>query len=122
MLERETAAQNSNTVNLIGSIFSSDLEHTMETVNRQVGLTLKFRYDDTPENLLRRSDQWAFLQKGIPSLFVHTGDHPDYHRPTDTADKINYPKMEKIVKLVYLAVEALGNSDKPPAFIQPERR
>jgi Zn-dependent M28 family amino/carboxypeptidase len=67
----------------------------MEAANGQVGLDLKFRYDDTPENLLRRSDQWPFLQKGIPSLFIHTGDHPDYHQPGDTADKINYPKMEK---------------------------
>jgi Zn-dependent M28 family amino/carboxypeptidase len=92
----------------------------MQAVNQQIGLDLKFRYDDTPENLLRRSDQWAFLQKDIPSLFFHTGDHPDYHRPTDTADKINYPKMEKIVKLVYLAVEALGNASTRPAYVLPE--
>ena len=92
----------------------------MRTVNQQVGLDLKFRYDDTPENLLRRSDQWAFLQHGIPSLFFHTGDHPDYHLPSDTADKINYPKMEKIVKLVYLSVEALGNSAVRPAYVNPQ--
>jgi Zn-dependent M28 family amino/carboxypeptidase len=120
MLERETAAQNANSINLIGSIFSPDLQRTMQAVNQQIGLDLKFRYDDTPENLLRRSDQWAFLQKDIPSLFFHTGDHPDYHRPTDTADKINYPKMEKIVKLVYLAVEALGNASTRPAYVLPE--
>jgi hypothetical protein len=119
MLERETAAQNANSINVIGSIFSPDLQRTMDTANQQVGLDLKFRYDDTPENLLRRSDQWPFLQKGIPALFLHTGDHPDYHRPTDTAEKVNYPKMEKIVKLVYLAVDALGNAAKRPVFIIP---
>jgi len=120
MVERETAAQNVNSINLIGSTFSPDLQRTMRTVNQQVGLDLKFRYDDTPENLLRRSDQWAFLQHGIPSLFFHTGDHPDYHLPSDTADKINYPKMEKIVKLVYLSVESLGNSAVRPAYVNPQ--
>jgi hypothetical protein len=114
--ERETSTQNANMVNLIGSMFSTDLRQTMEVSNRQIGLDLKFRYDDTPENLLRRSDQWAFLQKGIPALFIHTGEHPDYHRPGDTADKLNYPKMEKIVKLVYTAIEAIGNASARPAY------
>ena len=116
MLERETASQNSNAVNVIGTIFSTDLRGIMEVANAQVGLDLKFRYDDTPENLLLRSDQWPFLQKGIPSLFIHTGDHPDYHQPSDTADKLNYPKMEKIVKLVFVAVESLGNASALPEF------
>jgi hypothetical protein len=118
-LERETSAQNANAVNVIGSTLSPDLRQTMESANAQMGqsvLELKYRYDDTPENLLRRSDQWPFLQKAIPSLFIHTGEHPDYHRPGDTADKINYPKMEKIVKLVYRAVESLGNSPSRPAY------
>jgi len=114
--ERETSAQNANSVNLIGSMFSADLKRTMEVANRQIGLDLKFRYDDTPENLLRRSDQWAFLQKGIPALFIHTGEHPDYHRPGDTADKLNYPKMERVVRLVYTAVEAIGNAPARPAY------
>ena len=119
-LERETSAQNANSVNLIGSIFSPDLRRIMEDANRRVGLVLKFRYDDTPENLLRRSDQWAFLKVGIPALFVHTGEHPDYHQPGDTPDKINYPKMEKIVRLVFLAVETIANSPARPAFAAPD--
>jgi hypothetical protein len=118
-LERETSAQNANSVNVIGSTFSPDLRRTMQSANAQTALDLKFRYDDTPENLLRRSDQWAFLQKNIPALFIHTGEHPDYHRPGDTADKINYPKMEKIVKLVYRAVELLANATARPVFRVP---
>jgi hypothetical protein len=118
-LARETAAQNANAVNMIGTTFSPALRTLLEDVNRRVGLDLKFRYDDTPENLLRRSDQWAFLQRSIPSVFVHTGDHPDYHQPTDTADKLNYPKMEKIVRLVYLAVEQLATASDRPSFQVP---
>ena len=117
-LERETSAANANALNLIGTLFSADLRRVMETSNAGIGLDLKFRYDDTRENLLRRSDQWAFLQKRIPALFIHTGEHPDYHRPSDTADKINYPKMEKIVRLVYVAVEALGNAAGKPGFLE----
>src|SRR5678815_1378113 len=115
-LQRETSAQNANALNIIGTLFSEDLRKTMESANGQVGLELKFRYDDTRENLLRRSDQWAFLEKSVPALFIHTGEHPDYHRPSDTADKINYPKMEKIVKLVYMAVDLLGNAPGRPGF------
>jgi hypothetical protein len=117
-LERETSEANANAVNLIGTLFSADLRRVMETSNAGIGLDLKFRYDDTRENLLRRSDQWAFLQKRIPALFIHTGEHPDYHRPSDTAEKINYPKMEKIVRLVYVAVEALGNAAGKPGFVE----
>lgn len=124
-LERETSAQNANAVNVIGSTFSPDLRRIMESANGPAGpsspssLELKFRYDDTPENLLRRSDQWPFLQKGIPSLFIHTGEHPDYHRPGDTADKLNYTKMEKIVRLMFRAVELLANSPSRPAYRIP---
>jgi Zn-dependent M28 family amino/carboxypeptidase len=118
-LERETSSQNANSVNIIGSTFSADLRRTIENANVQIALNLKFRYDDTPENLIRRSDQWPFLQKRIPSLFIHTGEHPDYHRPSDTADKINYPKMEKIVRLVYRAVEALANASSRPEYRIP---
>jgi hypothetical protein len=118
-LARETSAQNANAVNMIGTTFSPALRRLLEETNRRIGLELKFRYDDTPENLLRRSDQWAFLQRSIPSVFVHTGDHPDYHQPTDTADKLNYPKMEKIVRLVYLAVEQLAAAPDRPLFQVP---
>lgn len=118
-LERETSSQNANSVNIIGSTFSPDLRRTMESANATISLELKFRYDDTPENLLRRSDQWAFLQKRVPALFIHTGEHPDYHRPGDTAEKINYPKMEKIVKLIYRAVESLANATARPVFRVP---
>lgn len=117
-LERETSQQNANALNVIGTLFSADLRQTVEAANRQVGLEIRFRYDDTPENLLRRSDQWPFLQKNIPSLFIHTGEHRDYHRTSDTADKINYPKMERIVKLVFVAIESIGNASAPPAFLR----
>lgn len=118
-LQRETSASNANSINVLGSIFSPDLKRQVEAANAGIGLQIRFRYDDARQNLLRRSDQWAFLQKQVPSLFFYTGEHPDYHRPTDTADKINYPKLEKIVKLVYAAVNGLAADGARPRFVVP---
>jgi hypothetical protein len=118
-LERETSSGNANSVNVIGSTYSPDLRAHVEAANKPVGLDLKFRYDDTPERLLQRSDQWPFLKRGIPALFIHTGEHPDYHQPTDTADKINYPKLERIVKTVYHLAERVANSQSRPRYVQP---
>jgi len=77
----------------------------------------RFRgYDNNIANLLRRSDQWPFLQVGVPAVFFHTGLHPDYHRHTDTPDLINYPKMEKIARLAYVTSWNLANQEGRPAL------
>ena len=65
---------------------------------------------------VRRSDHWPFLQVGVPATFFHTGLHPDYHQFTDTPDRINYPKMEMIARLVYLTSWSLANDDGRPAL------
>ena len=79
---------------------------------------LKFRYDFAAEDLMRRSDQWSFMQKGIPAIFFFAGLHPDYHTPRDTPDKINYPKLEKIARLVYRQRSDLANRRQSPQFVK----
>ncbi len=118
----QTAEQNRNAVNILGYSKSPDLRRLAEEANRTVGLDLHFRYDNQELGLLRRSDNWPFLTRGVPALFFHTGLHPDYHRPTDTADKINYPKMAKVVRLVFLSAWELANQPSRPALGAPERR
>ena len=49
-------------------------------------------------------------------MWWFTGFHPDYHQTTDTADKINYAKMEKILKLAYLSAWTFASQPKPPVF------
>jgi len=115
----ERAADNENALNLIGSVFSADLREVVEDMNAGVGLDLRFRYDYGAENLIRRSDHWTFLSRGVPSLFFFGGLHPDYHTPDDTADKINYPKIEKVARLVYLALHEIGNAPERPGFSNP---
>src|SRR5439155_5401225 len=68
--------------------------------NAGIGLDLKKRYDNNSSNLVRRSDQWPFLQRGVPAMGFITGLHPDYHTQYDRPEKINYVKMEKIARLV----------------------
>ena len=67
------------------------------------------RNDNNASNLLRRSDNWPFLQRGGPAMLFHTGLHPDYHTPNDTPEKLNYEKMEKIVRLVHSVSWTLAN-------------
>jgi Zn-dependent M28 family amino/carboxypeptidase len=115
-LEPQTAESNANAVNIMGYSHSSDLRAELEEANAAIGLELKFRYDNNVSNLLRRSDHWPFLQVGVPATFFHTGLHPDYHRFSDTPDRINYPKMERIARLVYLTSWRLANDDGRPAL------
>ena len=50
--------------------------------------------------------------KGIPIIFFTTGLHPDYHRVSDTVDKITFPKMARIAQLVYETGFAIANTDR----------
>ena len=115
-LEPQTAESNSDAVNVLGYSRSPDLRSEVEAANGAIGLELKFRYDDNSSNLLARSDQWPFLQLGVPALFFHTGLHPDYHRPEDRPEAINYQKLERIVRLVYQTSWNVAQSDPRPGF------
>jgi Zn-dependent M28 family amino/carboxypeptidase len=61
------------------------------------------------ENLLSGSDNAPFARVGIPIVWYHTEGHPDYHRPSDTADKIDYPKLFDITRAAYLCAWRLAN-------------
>ena len=109
-LEVQTAESNKNAVNILGYSRHPALSGLVERVNKAAyGLELKLRYDNNSSNLLRRSDQWPFLQNGVPALWFHTGLHPDYHTQYDRPEKINYEKMEKIARLVHQASWVLAN-------------
>jgi Zn-dependent M28 family amino/carboxypeptidase len=114
-LEVQTAESNRNALNILGYSRHPELSATVERANRStIGLELKLRYDNNSSNLLRRSDQWPFLQNGVPALWFHTGLHPDYHTQYDRPEKINYEKMEKVARLVHQASWVLANQDGKP--------
>lgn len=116
-LELQTAESNNNATNIIGTVRSPDLRAAMDAANNGIGLELKYRYDNNISNLMRRSDHWPFIQKGVPGLWIHTGLHPDYHTIYDRPEKINYPKMLKITRLVYQAAWDLANSSRRPRLL-----
>lgn len=60
------------------------------------------------------SDHTSFYLKDIPVLFLFTGTHNDYHKPSDDADKINYPGEKTIVNYVFNLANALGNEKEIP--------
>jgi Zn-dependent M28 family amino/carboxypeptidase len=113
-LDLQTAESNRNAVNVIGTTRSAGLKAAIERANRAIGLELKFRYDNNASNLMRRSDHWPFLQRGVPGVWFHTGLHPDYHTVYDRPEKINYEKMEKVARLVYQTSWDLGVGDSRP--------
>jgi len=103
---------------------STELDVILREVNqRSANLNLDYLYNDPahPEQFFFRSDQFPFIQYGIPAMWFFTGTHPDYHRPTDTLDKIDYAKMERITRLVYLVGMAIGNRNEMLALdVHPE--
>ena len=64
------------------------------------------------------SDHASFYAKKIPVLHLFTGSHEDYHRPTDTAEKINYEGMARITAFVADVVAELAATEEPPAYVQ----
>jgi len=64
------------------------------------------------------SDHSSFYARKIPVLHLFTGSHADYHRPTDTADKINYDGMTRIAGLVADVVRELATAPERPAYIE----
>ncbi|MGH7712129.1 MAG: M28 family peptidase [Gemmatimonadaceae bacterium] len=110
----QTAESNNNSLTLLGWSRSPSLTTAVERANSAYGLTLKKNYDNNVSNLIRRSDHWPFIQRGVPGIWFHTGLHPDYHTIYDDPEKINYPKMEKIARLVHQVSWDLAHGAERP--------
>ena len=119
-LAPQTAASNAQNVNILGWSYSPELSKLVDRANHSTDLRLLKRYDNNKSQLLRRSDQWPFLQRRVPALFFHTGLHPDYHTVNDRPERIDYGKMERIARLVHQLSWDLANGDAVPAM--PARR
>ena len=116
-LDIQSSESNDNAINILGTTRSDDLLSEVQRANGEIGLDLRFRYDNHPIQLLRRSDHWPFMQVGVPALFYHTGLHPDYHRQDDIPERINYEKLERVVRLVYQTSWSLAQRPSGPATI-----
>lgn len=113
-LEPQAAASNANALNILGYSRTPGLVAALQAANEPFGLDLRLRYDNNESNLLRRSDHWPFLQNEVPAVWIFTGLHPDYHTPLDDADRIEYEKMTRILRLTHRASWDLANADDRP--------
>ncbi len=117
-VQTEIDPDTTNELGLIGTHYSPDYRAVVERANELVGLKLTYKWDrDSFNQVLFRSDQYPFLQHDIPAIWWFTGFHPDYHQVSDTADKINYTKMTKILKLAYIAGFEFADSASVPKIV-----
>jgi Peptidase family M28 len=90
----------------------TELKQTIETANQQtVKLSIDYRYnaENAPGQFFYRSDHYNFAKKGVPVAFFMDGEHPDYHQPSDSADKINYNALQKRATLVFQSAWMMAN-------------
>jgi len=108
----------SNYVYLIGADkLSTDLHNISEySNNKYVNLDLDYTFNDPndPNRFYYRSDHYNFARKNIPSIFYFSGVHEDYHKHTDTMEKLVYEKVEKIARLIFYTAWELSNSEERP--------
>ncbi|MBI3697674.1 MAG: M20/M25/M40 family metallo-hydrolase [Acidobacteria bacterium] len=110
-------ADTSNAVNPIGTHYAPELRRMIEAVNQKVGLKLDFRLDaDHSLDIFQRCDHYPFALERIPAIWLFAGFHPEYHRTTDTVDRLNMPKMLKIAKLAMRLAWELANQPGRPKF------
>ena len=101
---------------VVGSnMLSTELHNINEEMNKKyVNLKLDYTYNavNHPEQIYYRSDHYNFAKHGIPSIFFYNGMHADYHKPTDTADKIDYNLLAKRTKLAFATAWEVANRDQ----------
>jgi Zn-dependent M28 family amino/carboxypeptidase len=114
-----------DSIYLIGSNkLSTDLDAAIHSMNdKHIHLNLDYKYEatDHPDMFFFRSDQYTYIRYGIPSVWFFCGTTEDYHQETDTIEKVDFKKMERVTKLVYLTALEIANKEHMlPLDIHPE--
>ena len=108
---------NENYIYLIGSDrVSTELHFVAQEANEtftHLEIDYTFNAPTDPNNYFYRSDHYNFASEGIPVIFFFNGEHEDYTKPTDTADKINYPLLKTRADLIFATTWYLVNADNP---------
>jgi hypothetical protein len=95
-----------------GSTTSKTFDEEVDKINKTYDFELK-----KSDKFIPNSDHASFYRKKIPVLFLWTDIHPDYHKPSDTADKINVPGMRKIVDMSEELVQYLATVTERPDYV-----
>jgi len=104
---------NGNYLYLIGSNrLSTELHDISEKINKDfTGLNFDYTYNDEndPNRFYSRSDHYNFAKNNVPVIFYFSGTHADYHRPSDTPDKIEYDLFETRTRLIFYTAWEIAN-------------
>ena len=107
---------NRNFVYLIGSDkLSKELHNLSEEINaKYTKINLDYTYNDEndPNRYYYRSDHYNFAKNNVPVIFYFNGTHADYHKPSDTPDKIQYDLLETRTRLVFYTAWEIANRDQ----------
>ena len=116
--EHETLHDTSYVYVIGADKLSSELDSISKCANDEsVRLHLDYTYNDesNPQQFYRRSDHYNFAKKKIPIIFYFDGEHPDYHKPSDKVEKIDFPLFAKRTRLVFYTGWKVANAANRPA-------
>ena len=106
-------SSNPDYIYLIGSDrLSTELHELSEEVNKatvNIELDYTFNAHDDPNRFYFRSDHYNFGKNNIPVIFYFNGTHADYHKPTDTVEKIEFDLMKTRAQLIFATAWELAN-------------
>ena len=106
----------SNYIYIIGSdMLSTELHQANEVANnhlKEVELDYRYNDKDDPNRYYYRSDHYNFARKNVPCIFYFSGVHPDYHKHTDTIEKIDFKKSAMVTKLIFGTAWEVANREK----------
>jgi hypothetical protein len=102
-----------NTIYVIGADRTSQELHAINEQTNRETVKLKFDYllndPSHPDQIFYRSDHWNYGKHGVPFIFYFDGVGEDYHKPTDTLEKIDYDKLTKVTRLAFAAGWRVAN-------------
>ncbi len=104
-----------STAFVMGSEHGSTLSRTLDEVGEPAGFNIARMGIDL---IGTRSDYGPFRDRKVPFLFFSTGEHPDYHKPTDTAEKIDYEQVAAVSGLVFRVTKSVADSKSPPEWVE----
>jgi hypothetical protein len=99
---------------IFGANTAGELAHVLRGINYGFGFELEL-----PEEDVGGSDQASFVSRGVPAVQIFTGPHADYHRPGDSADKIDYEGLERVAGFTTELAIYLAGRDEPMGFVPP---
>ena len=100
-------------VEILGDAFATQVKEITEKANADLGVDFEW----SGPSYSGGSDHHSFFRRHVPTMFFFTGTHEDYHQPGDHAEKLTYPRMEKLTRLGYRITGAVASAPVAPRFI-----